>query len=77
MKPKNADIIGAILASAAILGAAAEKETEKPMLDGDKIRKQAEDVGNAYYHIYLGFKDAGFNDNQAFRLMLETVGGGK
>lgn len=73
MKPKNADIIGAILVSAAILGAAAEKETEESKFDGDKIRKQAEDVGNRYYHIYLGFKDAGFNDEQAFALVLETI----
>lgn len=69
---KEADIISAILA-AAILGDKKDKDTETPKIDGDKIRKQAEDLGNTYYHLYEGFKDAGFNDTQAFALVLETI----
>ncbi len=72
---KDTDIISAILAAAAVLGDGEQEKKETPKLDGDKIRKQAEDVGNAYYHLYLGFKDAGFNDEQAFQLVLNTVGG--
>lgn len=70
---KDADIISALMATAAILGSATEKETKSPKIDGDKIRKQAEDIGNTYYHVYEGFKDAGFNDTQAFALVLETI----
>lgn len=76
MKQSNASALVSALLAAAVLGGAnedTEKETPKP--NGDEIRKQAEDLGNRYYHAYLCFKDAGFNDNQAFQLVLKTVGG--
>lgn len=71
------DFVSALLTAAILGGKAEDKEKKTPKLDGEKIRKQAEDVGNAYYHLYLGFKDAGFNDEQAFQLMMKTVGGNK
>lgn len=72
MKDTNA-IMNAIL-TAAILGDVKNgKENPKP--NGDEIRKEAEDLGNKLYHEYLGFKDAGFNDEQAFQIVLNTLGG--
>ena len=61
MTEKDISALTSALLTAAILGGS-KKETEKPKLDGDEIRKSAKDIGNAYYHLYLGFKDAGFND---------------
>lgn len=40
------------------------------------LRKQSEDAGNKLYQSYLGFKDAGFTDEQAFQLVL-MIGGRK
>lgn len=73
---KDAEAIMSALLAAAVLGAKQDKDKDKesPEIDGDKIRKQSKDLGNAYYHIYLGFKDAGFNDTQAFQLVLTTIG---
>ncbi len=70
---KDTDAIMNAILAAAILGT--KKDTKTPEIDGDKIRKQAEDIGNAHYHLYEGFKDAGFTDDQAFTLVLKTVGG--
>lgn len=67
------EILAAMLATAAVMGGAEKKDTETPKIDRDKIRKQSEDIGNAYYHIYEGFKDAGFNDEQAFKLLIQTI----
>lgn len=73
MTEKDASaIMGALLLSG-MLGTKEKKDLETPEIDGDKIRKQSEDLGNSYYHVYLGYKDAGFNDEQAFKLLLETV----
>lgn len=74
-QPDASTIMSALLAAAFLGGEAEDKEKETPKPNGDEIRKQAEDVGNAYFHLYLGFKDAGFNDDQAFQLMMKTVGG--
>lgn len=41
------------------------------------LRKQSEDAGNKLYQSYLGFKDAGFTDEQAFKLILTILGGRK
>ena len=74
MKKKNASAIMGALLLAEMLGEnEKENDTETPELDGDKIRKQSEDLGNGYYHVYLGYKDAGFNDDQAFKLLIETI----
>lgn len=56
----------------AILG-----EREKPVIDGEKLRKQGEDMGNTLFHIYLGFVDAGWNEEQAFQLLITVIGGKK
>lgn len=56
----------------AILG-----EKEKPVIDGEKLRKQGEDIGNTLFHIYLGFIDAGWNEEQAFKLLTTVIGGNK
>lgn len=70
---KDKDKIASALLLAAMLGAENDKKTEAPKINGDKIRKQSEDLGNGYFHVYLGFKDAGFTDDQAFALLLETI----
>ena len=56
----------------AILG-----EKEKPVIDGEKLRKQGEDMGNTLFHIYLGFIDAGWSEEQAFKLLITVIGGKK
>ena len=66
------ELLGAFLA-AAMIGSEKKEDTETPVIDGGKIRKQSEDLGNSYYHVYLGYKDAGFTDEQAFKLLLETI----
>ena len=76
MTEKDISALTSAILAAAILGGG-EKEKEEPKPNGDEIRKQAEDLGNRYYHAYLGFKDAGFNDEQAFQLVLKAVVGGK
>lgn len=74
MKKNDASaIVGALLLSELLGTKEQEKDAETPEIDGDKIRKQSEDLGNGYYHVYLGYKDAGFNDEQAFKLLLETI----
>ena len=76
MNEKNASALMSALLLAGILGAnekEEEKETETTETNKDEIRKQSEDLGNAYYHTYLGFKDAGFTDEQAFELLLATI----
>lgn len=73
MKPDHNDALLKAIFAAAILGSKTDEKPESPKVDGDEIRKQTEDVGNAFYHVYLGFKDAGFNDEQAFLLMLKTI----
>lgn len=67
------EILAAILATSAIMGSYEKKDTETPKINGDEIRKQSEDIGHAYYHIYEGFKVAGFNDEQAFKLLIQTI----
>lgn len=69
MKSTNA-IMSALLA-AAILDT--EKETKDTEIDKDKLRRDSEDIGNVFYHILLGYKDAGFTEEQAFTLLLETI----
>lgn len=68
---KNTDAILNALLTAAILGG--DKKTTPPKPDGDEIQKTAEDMGNIYYCVYLGFKDAGFTSERAFELLLETI----
>lgn len=70
---KDTEAIMSAILAAAVFDAAKNKGTKTPKIDGDQIRKQSEDVGNAYYHVYLGYKDAGFTDEQAFKLLLETI----
>ena len=70
MNEKDASAIMGALLAAAMLGNTKKEETEDPEVKGDKIRKQAEDLGNRMYHAYLGFKDAGFTDDQAFQIVL-------
>ena len=69
------DLLNSLLA-AAILSEAVMPNEEKSTTQEDKkqnFRKKSEDLGNLLYQAYLGFKDAGFNDEQAFQLVL-TVG---
>jgi hypothetical protein len=78
MKPDEAKAIFSTILTAAMLDEAlkdaeTKADTETPEIDGDKIRKQSEDLGNSYYHVYLGYKDAGFTDEQAFKLLIETI----
>ncbi len=53
-----------------------ETHKETPKINGEEIRRTSEDVGIAYYYAFLGFKDAGFNDEQAFKLLLHTISKG-
>lgn len=69
MKNSN-ELLAAILAAAMLDG---EQETKTEETD---FRKKAEDIGNALYQSYLGFKDAGFTDEQAFQIVL-MIGGRK
>ena len=46
-----------------------------PEANGEAIRKKSEDLGNLMYQSYLGFKDAGFTDEQAFQLVLTVKRG--
>lgn len=51
------------------------KEEKTPEANGEAIRKKSEDLGNLMYQSYLGFKDAGFTDEQAFQLVLTVKRG--
>ena len=66
MKNTNTD---AILA-AAILGAMANIGNETTAKD---VRKEAKVFGTEVRKIFLGIKDAGFDDNQAMRLTLAVI----
>lgn len=46
-----------------------------PEQEKQDIRKESEDFGNKMYQSYLGFKDAGFTDEQAFKILLTILGG--
>lgn len=52
--------------------AAMHNDNQKKETD---IRKESEDFGNELYQSYLGFKDAGFTDEQAFKILLTILGG--
>lgn len=68
---KDTDALMSALLAAALFGS--KQEEQKTEADKEKVRRVAEDAGNYYYHIYLGYKDAGFTDEQAFKLLLETI----
>ena len=55
------------LLAAAILGAMFGETTEKD------IRSEAKDFGLKAREIYLGIKDAGFDDIEAFELTLAVI----
>lgn len=68
---KNANELLAAILTASMLGDEQESKTEET-----DFRKKSEDIGNTLYQSYLGFKDAGFTDEQAFQLVL-MIGGRK
>lgn len=61
---------------AAMLAAAMLDGEQKTKTEETDFRKKSEDIGNTLYQSYLGFKDAGFTDEQAFQLVL-MIGGRK
>lgn len=64
---KETDIMSAILAAALLSGD--EKKTPEPEEEKD-LRTKAKELGEMMYQTYLGFKDAGFTDDQAFQITL-------
>lgn len=68
MKPKKTNT-DAILA-AAILGALATPDEETTAKD---TRKEAKAFGLKAREIFLGIKDAGFDDNQAMELTIAVI----
>lgn len=68
---KEAKIVEELLELIKGMGETTEEEKH------EIARRNAEDLGNTLYHSYLGFRDAGFNDEQAFQLVLAVMGGKK
>lgn len=64
---KENDIATALLA-AALMGGIETPKTE-PTAE-ENIREKAKKLGGTMYQTYLGFKDAGFTDEQAFQITL-------
>lgn len=73
----NEVILNAMLA--AMAQSAKTKQTEQAKQTTKKdTRKDSAKLGKELHKVYLGFIDAGFNDKQAFQLMLalfNKVGG--
>ena len=68
MKNPNAEAIMSALLLAGMLGGD-EKPTNEPEEEKD-LRTKAKELGEMMYQTYLGFKDAGFTDDQAFQIVL-------
>ena len=68
MKNPNAEAIMSALLLAGMLGEN-EKPTNNPEEEKD-LRAKAKELGEKLYQTYLGFKDAGFTDDQAFQIVL-------
>ena len=62
------DILNAILGAAIMAGAVEQAAKQKKEIS---IREHAAKVGKELYEVFLGFQDAGFNEHQAFKMMLE------
>ncbi len=68
---KDNKLLAAMLAAAAMLG---DKEAEAPK-QGKSMREQAKELGELMKETMLGFVDAGFTREEAFRIILTIKGG--
>lgn len=69
---KNNDVLAAMLAAAMLNGI--ENDKKKPTSDETvDFRKQAKEIGETLMQAYLGYMDAGFNEKQAFQLMMNAI----
>lgn len=70
---KNNDVLAAMLAAAMLNGI--ENDKKKPTSDETAVdfRKQAKEIGEALMQAHLGYMDAGFNEKQAFQLMMNAI----
>lgn len=71
IKKKNDINVDDIL-GAAILASMLSKEEAKPKPQKD-IREQARELGVRLKEMQLGFMDAGFEDYEAFELLIATL----
>lgn len=69
---KNDDMFAAMLAATMLNDIKTEKK--KPTSDETvDFRKQAKEIGETLMQAYLGYMDAGFNEKQAFQLMMNAI----
>lgn len=69
---KNDNMFAAMLAAAMLNDI--ETEKKKPTSDETvDFRKKAKKIGETLMQAYLGYMDAGFNEKQAFQLMMNAI----
>lgn len=69
---KNNEDFAKALLEAALGAALADIESEQKKEQKKDYRKTAAELAKPLYESYLGFMDAGFNEKQAFALLMST-----